>query len=208
MSAQLPGPAYRIQTNRLRIRCWEPTDAPQLKAAIDASLDHLRPWMPWATDEPQTEAEKVEWLRAMRGQFDLNEDFAYGIFDPATAQVIGGIGLHPRVGPKARDIGYWIHQAFVNQGLATEAAAAVVRVAFEIERVERVEIHCDPRNLPSAAIPRKLGFQHQGTVHHPVRAVGIPSQVMVWSLAADVYSVSPVATAELEAFDVLGRQLI
>jgi RimJ/RimL family protein N-acetyltransferase len=208
MPTQLPGPAYRIQTQRLLIRCWEPTDARLLKAAIDASLDHLRPWMPWAADEPQTEAEKVEWLRAMRGQFDLNEDFAYGIFDPAASQVLGGIGLHPRVGPQAREIGYWIQHAFINQGLATEATAAVIRVAFEIERIERVEIHCDPRNLASAAIPRKLGFQHQGTMRHPVRAVGTPPQVMVWSLTAAVYSVSPAAAAEVEAFDVLGRRLL
>lgn len=39
-------PAYRIVTPRLVIRCWNPPDAPLLKAAIDASLDHLRAWMP------------------------------------------------------------------------------------------------------------------------------------------------------------------
>ena len=45
-------PPYRIETDRLTIRCWEPRDAPLLKQAVDASLDHLRPWMPWARDEP------------------------------------------------------------------------------------------------------------------------------------------------------------
>jgi len=46
--------AYRIQTDRLLIRCYSPEDAPKLKEAIDASLDHLRPWMPWAKDDPET----------------------------------------------------------------------------------------------------------------------------------------------------------
>jgi RimJ/RimL family protein N-acetyltransferase len=46
------GPAYRIHTQRLVLRCWHPTDAPLLKAAIDASLEHLRPWLPWAQYEP------------------------------------------------------------------------------------------------------------------------------------------------------------
>jgi hypothetical protein len=40
------GPAYRIHTHRLVLRCWQPTDAPLLKAAIDVNLEHLRPWMP------------------------------------------------------------------------------------------------------------------------------------------------------------------
>ena len=75
------GPAYRIVTPRLIVRCWEPRDAPLLKEAIDSSLDHLRPWMPWARHEPQTLAEKVELLREFRGQFDLGANSVYAIFD-------------------------------------------------------------------------------------------------------------------------------
>jgi hypothetical protein len=43
--SDIPGPAYRIHTKRLIIRCWRPKDAPLLKLAIDESLDHLRQWM-------------------------------------------------------------------------------------------------------------------------------------------------------------------
>jgi RimJ/RimL family protein N-acetyltransferase len=39
-------PPYRIETERMVLRCWDPADAGLLKEAIDASLDHLRPWMP------------------------------------------------------------------------------------------------------------------------------------------------------------------
>lgn len=37
---------YRIETARLVIRCYDRADAPLLKAAVDASVEHLRPWMP------------------------------------------------------------------------------------------------------------------------------------------------------------------
>ena len=37
----LAGPAYGIVTDRLVLRCYEPRDAPALKAAVDANLDHL-----------------------------------------------------------------------------------------------------------------------------------------------------------------------
>ena len=87
-------PPYAIRTERLTIRCWDPRDAPRLKDALDTSLDHLRPWMPWAADEPKPVEEKAELLRAFRGRFDLGEDFVYGIFARDEREVIGGSGLH------------------------------------------------------------------------------------------------------------------
>jgi hypothetical protein len=42
----------QILTARLVLLAWRPEDAPHLKRAIDSSLEHLRPWMPWAWDEP------------------------------------------------------------------------------------------------------------------------------------------------------------
>src|SRR5262249_24384090 len=46
----LKTPPYRIVTERLVLRCWEPSDAAALKEAVDASIDHLLPWMPWAVN--------------------------------------------------------------------------------------------------------------------------------------------------------------
>lgn len=45
------GPAYRIHTRRLVLRCWEPRDAPLLMAAIAVNLEHLRPWLLWVQHE-------------------------------------------------------------------------------------------------------------------------------------------------------------
>src|ERR1700759_5294954 len=38
-------PPYRIETERLVLRCWNPADAEALKEAVDASIEHLLPWM-------------------------------------------------------------------------------------------------------------------------------------------------------------------
>ena len=203
------GPAYRIHTSRLVLRCWQPTDAPLLKAAIDANLEHLRPWMPWAQHEPEDLQRKIERLRRWRGEFDLDQDFAYGMFNRAETQVLGGTGLHTRVDAGAREIGYWVHKDRINQGLATEATAALTKVAFLIDRVARLEIHCDPNNIRSAAVPRKLGFCHEATLRHRTRTPdGQPRDTMVWTLLAHEYHTSPAAAAEIEAFDVIGRPLL
>jgi RimJ/RimL family protein N-acetyltransferase len=202
------GPAYRIHTRRLVLRCWQPADAPLLKAAIAASLEHLRPWMLWAQCAPEDQ-HMIEHLRRCRGEFDLGQDVAYGMFDRAETQVLGGTGLHTRVGAGAREIGYWVHKDHINQGLATEAAAALTKVAFLIDRVARVELRCDPHNVRSAAVPRKLGFCHEATLRHRLRTPdGQPRDTMVWTLLAHEYPTSPTAAAEIEAFDVMGRPLL
>ncbi len=108
-------PAYRIETDRLVLRCYQPADAPLLKAAIDASLDSLHPWMPWALDKSKPLHEKVKRLRQFRGQFDLGQDFVYGAFNAAETELLGSSGLHTRVGPDAREIGYWVLCAFLGE---------------------------------------------------------------------------------------------
>jgi RimJ/RimL family protein N-acetyltransferase len=203
------GPAYRVQTQRLVLRCWQPADAAPLKAAIDASLEHLRPWMPWAEHEPQELQAKVERLRRLRGEFDLGQDFGYGIFDRAETQLLGATGLHPRVGPDAREIGYWIHKDHINKGLATEAVAALTSVAFLVDGVARVEVHCDPQNARSLAVPRKLGFVHEATLRQrKVAAGGLLRDTMIWSVLADEFRNNPAFNVGTEAFDALGRKLL
>ncbi len=202
------GPAYRIQTRRLVIRCYNPGDAALFKEAIDSSLEHLRPWMPWAHDEPQELAKKVERLRRFRGNFDLDQDFIYGIFNPDETKLLGGTGLHTRLGAGAREIGYWIRADHINQGFATESSAALTRVAFEIEHVHRVEIHCDPRNLRSAAVPRKLGFTHEATLRDRLREPdGTFRDSMIWILLESEYPSTPAAQAVMEAFDAGGQRI-
>ncbi len=209
MSEKGPSPAYRIETRRLVVRCWAPADAPRLKAAIDTSLDHLRPWMPWAQRHPQEVEAHIELLRQWRAQFDLDQDYFYGIWDPDEEAVLGGTGLHARVGAQAREIGYWIHAEHINRGLATEAAAALTRVAFEVNHVQRVEIHNDPENVRSAALPRKLGFVYEATLRQrATSADGEPRDVMIWTLLASEYPASAAAQAEIAAFDALGRRLL
>jgi RimJ/RimL family protein N-acetyltransferase len=209
MDKPVSGPAYRIQTARLVIRCWDPKDAPLLKQAIDDNIEHLLPWMTWARQEPETLQAKIERLRLFRGKFDLGQDFAFGVFAPDETLVLGGAGLHTRAGEGAREIGYWIHRGHLNHGLATEVAAALTRAAFEIECVDRVEIHCDPQNARSAAVPRKLGFALEATLRRRLpQGDGNLRDTMVWSLFSDTYPASPAAGMVIQAFDAVGRRII
>jgi RimJ/RimL family protein N-acetyltransferase len=203
-------PPYRIVTERLVVRCWEPSDAPLLRDAIDSSLEHLRRWMPWAHEEPRTPESQVALLRRFRGEFDLGQTFVYGIFDAGEKEVVGGTGLHRRIGEDALEVGYWIRASRVGQGLATEVTAALTRVAFEVSGVDRVEIRVDPANAASLAIPRKLGFAEEATLRRRLEPFedGDPRDVVVFALFGDTFPGTPAASAHVEGYDALGARVM
>jgi RimJ/RimL family protein N-acetyltransferase len=181
-----------------------------LKEAIDSSLDHLRPWMPWARFEPQTLDEKVELLRGFRSRFDADEDFAYGVFAADESRQIGGAGLHQRGGDGSLEIGYFLRTDATGQGLATEVTAVLARVAVEKCGVERVDVQVDPANERSLRVPRRLGFVEEATLRRrlePKENGGPRRDSLLFTLLAEEVAASPCATYDYRAFDVLGRAI-
>jgi RimJ/RimL family protein N-acetyltransferase len=210
MSQQLPAPAYRIRTPRLVLRCWNPADAHLLKEAVESSIDHLRPFMPWAHYEPTTLQQKIDLLRKFRAEFDLGQEYVYGVWNLEETRVLGGCGLHKRGAANVLEIGYWIRHDETRQGYATELSQALVKVAFEVHQVKRVEIRCDPHNVPSAAVPRRLGFTLEGTLRRviPDHTQQNLTDSMVWGMLAAEYPSSLSASIELQAFDAINRPLL
>jgi RimJ/RimL family protein N-acetyltransferase len=171
----------QIATSRLVLRPWRVEDAPVLKALIDANLDHLRAWMPWAMNEPSPVEAVAQRIELFAGHVREGSDFTVGIF--LGAQAIGGSGLHRRAGPDTLEIGYWIAASHTRRGFASEAATALTKVAFSMPHVERVQIRCDPRNVASASVPRKLGYAHVATLtDDTLTPTGEPRATMVWEI--------------------------
>lgn len=209
------GPAYRIETDRLVARCWSLSDAPALRRALDENAEHLRPWIPFMADEPRSLRETAEWLREQRAEFDQDLAYRYALFLRSDETVlVGSVSLFKRVGPGGREVGYWIHRDHIGTGFASEAAAMMVRLAFEVDdpvevdQVDRVEIHCDPGNQGSWGVAVKLGFQHEATLKR--RYTNTEDEItdtMIWTLFAAEYSGSPASKLEMRAFDLLGEVL-
>jgi RimJ/RimL family protein N-acetyltransferase len=175
-----------LRTERLVVRGWRASDAPLLKEAVDASLEHLQEWLPWALTEPSPLEVVAARLTAFAAAFDEGRDWLYGIFSPDETMVFGGTGLHPRIGPGALEIGYWLLADAVGKGYTTEAVRALTAAAFSADPVERLEIRCDSRNVRSAAVPRRLGYRHVDTLErHTPSAAGGPAATLVWWLTRE-----------------------
>lgn len=199
---------YKVETERLIIRCYDPSDAIKLDKSIKESVEHLLPWMPWAKDEPEDLAIKIDRLRKFRGLFDLGQDYIFGIFDKEEQQLIGGTGLHTRIGGNAREIGYWINVHQINKGYATETVSALTHIGFEIENLDWIEIHCDPANLFSLKIPQKLGYKLTKTLkNHTKNTYGNWRDTMVWSITKAEYNNTHMKNIKLKAYDILSKQI-
>lgn len=206
--AELTAPPRRIHTERLVLRAYEAADAPLFKDAIDSSLEHLRAFMEfaWAAPEPLDAAEKR--IEEVRRNFEQGQGWTYAILPPDGSELIGGAGLHRRVGPEALEIGYWLRASRVGSGFATEASAALTRVAFECCGVVRTELHIDPANTASLAVPVRLGYTHDATLRRrlpPVRPGEERRDAEIFSLLDDEYPTSPSAAVAVDWADATAR---
>jgi RimJ/RimL family protein N-acetyltransferase len=203
-----PPAPYRIETERLVIRCYEPRDAPLLKDAIDASLEHLRDWMPWTANEPQTLEQKTDLLKGFRSEFDTGENFAYGIFSGDETEQLGGTGLHPRIGPGGLEIGYFVRASATRQGIATESSAALTRAGFEVCGADRIEIRIEPGNEASLGVPRKLGFFEEATLRRrlPAPEGEALRDVTIFTIFREDFD--PSLAPAFRAYDARGERLV
>ncbi|HZU13801.1 MAG TPA: GNAT family N-acetyltransferase [Chloroflexota bacterium] len=155
-----------ITGDRIILRLRRDEDAASMHAAIDASRDHIRRYLPWA-DFHQEVGDALAYIRRTQGQFSLREHFDYGIFAREDDRVLGGIGLGPRSWRvPSFEIGYWLTAEAEGHGYMTEAVKLLTALAFETLGAQRVMIRCDVENERSAAIPRRLGFSHEGTLRN------------------------------------------
>ncbi len=187
-------PPERLSAPSIVLRRWRVTDAPLLLDAIVASLPELQQWTPWVIPEPLDVRVLEERLRKFEEQFDTGETYIYGIFDATENKVLGQVGLYARVGPDALEIGYFMRSDATGRGIATVATALLVKAAFEAMGVPRLEVRCEPGNLASIAIPRRLGFHLRETIEEPNKNGEGSHSLMIWELRAQAAVREPPAT--------------
>ncbi len=169
-------PPERIDAGPIVLRRAAVTDAAPLARAVGESLEHLRPWMPWATPEAATVA--AQTARLAGGGWGPT-DHTY-LMVAGDGGIVGACGLHRRTGADRLEIGYWVHAGHTGRGYATAAAAALTTTALALPGIERVEIHCDEANAASAAVPRRLGYELERTEERAIESPAQTGRFMVW----------------------------
>lgn len=158
-----------LRGERVLVRPYRESDAPDLYEAIVESREHLRPWLPFA-DQHQTVDESRDVIVRGMATWLLREDMMVGLWDALTGRYVGSSGLHPRDWDAGVfEIGYWIRQSVEGRGYVTEAVRLQTDFAFAQLGANRVFIRCDARNTRSAAVPRRLGFAQEALLRNDMR---------------------------------------
>jgi RimJ/RimL family protein N-acetyltransferase len=152
----------RVETPRLSLRAFEPTDTPDLLAAF-ADEDIAR-WNPGPAG-PETAAE----FMAGRNDWSEGDHASWAVADSAD-RLIGSVSLH-KIDPDQGDaeIGYWIAPWARRQGHGAGAVAAASRFAFEKLGLHRVYLYHAVDNPGSCGVARASGFVQEGTLRQSYR---------------------------------------
>src|SRR5262245_50770886 len=162
-----------LRGSRVLVRPYDLVDAPQRFEAMEESREHIRRWDPEDAETCRTLEETRDWILRRKSQWSLRQSFSMGVWRQDTTDYLGGIGFHVRQpggwNVPAFSIGYWIRPSAEGHGYVTEAVELVVKYAFDVLKAQRIEIICDPDNVRSVAIPKRLGFQLEGRVRNVYR---------------------------------------
>jgi RimJ/RimL family protein N-acetyltransferase len=159
-------------------------DVDLVASTVRESLDHLRPWMPWATPAAATGAAQRERIIRVEQWWDAGSDFTFLLMDAVGKRMLGHFGLHSRIGPSAIEIGYWLAPDATGHGYATSAAGALTKAALDDLDVVRVEIHCDEANARSQRIPQRLGYRLDRVEDDEIEAPAEVGRSMIWIFPA------------------------
>jgi RimJ/RimL family protein N-acetyltransferase len=106
---------------------------------------------------PYGEAEAEAFIS---GQVATRGECQYAVTLADNGAFIGAAGLMPSRG--SLEMGYWIGEPFWGMGFATEAAHALVDLAFRASEIELLHASCRLINPASRRVLQKCGFQHAG----------------------------------------------
>ena len=146
----------------ISLRLLEARHDAALFALVDTHRKYLRQWMAWL-DNTKSVEDIAQFTMEKRQQFAYNDSFVAGIW--VGGELCGVVGHnHISWANRACTLGYWLAADKQGRGIMTRSCRALIEYSFAELELNRVEIRCASENAPSRAIPRRLGFTHEGTI--------------------------------------------
>ena len=151
---------HPVRTERLVLRPIDPVGDVDAVHAYASREDVCR-YIPWT---PRTRDKVAEWLprRSVTTIAEPGQGASLAITLAATGELVGDVMLiwqseEHRTG----ELGYVVNPAYAGHGYATEAARAMLAMAFERLDLRRMVARVDARNPASAAVLRKIGMRQE-----------------------------------------------
>ena len=154
-------PEWPLETERLRLRPFEPADLQALHE-IHSDEGVVR----WLYNEARTLAETRDLLsRKVEGVALSREGdwLSAAAVLCETGELVGDLALNwASEEHRQGEVGFLVHPRHQGRGYATEAARPLLAFAFETMELHRVVGRLEARNAASARVLEKLGMRLEG----------------------------------------------
>ncbi len=188
-----PSLATRVVTERLVLRPPRASDVGELRRALRANADHLRPWEPAAApgEDPSSLTVLASRVARQRRDWRRGESFALLLTTRARGEPIVGritLGGVLRGAFQNAYLGYWIDHEHQGQGLMTEAVGGALRFAFEEAGLHRVQAAIMPHNARSLRVVEKAGLRREGFAERYLRIAGRWEDHAIFAITAEEWA--------------------
>jgi RimJ/RimL family protein N-acetyltransferase len=174
-------PEHPIETDRLTLRPFSPGDFDDLYAY--QSRPEVARFLHW---EARDEAQVREAFRVQCGETRLEAEgdwLTFAVVWRQAGRVVGEVGLKlVSRGHRQGETGFVFNPDYQGKGLATEAVAAMLGLAFGGLGWHRVIGCCDARNLGSVRLMERLGMRREAHFAHSVMVKGEWADELVYAI--------------------------
>lgn len=190
-------PQLPIVTARLRLRAFTRGD-------VDAVYAYRRrdDVAKFLTDEPMTRESCAEVVQQRTTQLALREDgdkLLLAVERQDTGAMIGEVSLILRsLLSRQGELGYIFNPDAQGHGFATEAARALLELAFAGANLHRIYARCDARNTASYRVMERLGMRREAHFREHALVKGEWDEEFVYALLENEWR-SPEATSPAAA---------
>ena len=171
-------PHETLRGGRIELRKHALGVAKEMFRLVDADRVRLGRFLPWVVGMHSV-ADEEEYVRFSHVGWEDYKQFDYGIF--VGERYVGNCGAHTIAWEHDRaEIGYWIAGEFEGKGYMSEAVKLLEEELFRMG-FHRVEIHCDPENQRSAAVPKRCGYTLEATLKDHKVEHGKRRGTLIWA---------------------------
>jgi RimJ/RimL family protein N-acetyltransferase len=162
----VPPITLELGDDRRRLRPWREGDDEALFDAVRESVGRVGRWLPWC-HAGYGRNDAAAWIAHCQAGWNSGKHFAFAVFDVATGELLGGVGLNQRNRVhRHANLGYWVRESRQRQGVAAAAAGWVARFGFQQLGLVRIEIVIQPDNRASRRTAEKTGAKFEGIARH------------------------------------------
>ena len=164
-----------IDMSDFRLVKLEPTtaNAERLLAAMNENREFLAEFLEWVDSYTTTE-------KALANIEKSYGDNVCAYFIMVAGDIVGKIGFVDS-DDNMGEISYWLAHGFNGRGIMTRALNKLTEMGFADMGLKRIQLTIDAKNIPSAAVALRCGYECEGVLRKYFVLRGVPRDMKMFA---------------------------